>query len=516
MSNHRRSAHARPFRLLPLLAILALIFPLLAACGTNPVAPSPTPGGPSSLTEETQAPSDGQAGSPTEEAPAADATSADTEAPVVTTVAPAGETAVSGRPTAAGPEPTAIGQKLDLGKLSPEIPAPTEKVQITFQSWTGQALRPFEKQFEKLYPNIDVKLQDVPAEQMQDKLTTQIAGGNAPDAAYVDNGTVGAFAPRNALVQLDPYIAKSLAVKPDDYVDAFRKAVVNKGKMYGLPFDGESTGLFYRTDLFKQAGIAGPPKTWDEFREAAQKLTNKENKQYGFIAFAPEAAYYWYPWLWQTGERAMSPDGKVTFNSERGKRAAEFYVDLARNYSPPDQLNSNSYDGRVAFANGKVAMYVAGAWFAGTMLNEFPKTKGKWASAPLPKDAQCATTIAGDSLVMFSQGKHQDATWKWIEFLSAPQNMALWNIGTRKSPGSLLPTRKSLLNDPQVFSTNPILKGFAEQMSCGVTDPAWENESWPEAEKALNENLGKAFYGDMSASEALDEAARETEDVLKR
>jgi len=150
------------------------------------------------------------------------------------------------------------------------------------------------------------------------------------------------------------------------------------------------------------------------------------------------------------------------------------------------------------------------------MINEFPKTKGKWASAPLPKDAQCATTIAGDALVIFNQSKNKDAAWKWIEFLSAPQNIALWNIGTRKSPGSLLPTRKSLLNDPQVFVNNPILKGFAEQMNCGVSDPAMENEKWGEAEKALNDNLGKAIYGDLTAAEALDEAALEAEDILQR
>ena len=506
MSDLKRSDHKLYSRMLPLLAILALILPLLAACGGNPQAPTPTPGDPVGLAEET----------PTEETPVGDATAVGTEAAVVTTIEPVEETAVSARATAAGPEATAIGKRLDLAKLSPEIAAPKEKVQITFQSWSGEGLKPFEKQFEKLYPNIDVKLQDVPAEQMQDKLTTQIAGNNAPDAAYVDNGTVGAFAPRQALVDLDPYIAKSIAVEPDDYVAAFRKSVTNKGKMYGLPFDGESTGLFYRTDLFKQAGIDGPPETWDEFMDAAKKLTNKEKKQYGFIAFAPEAAYYWYPWLWQTGERAMSADGKVTFNSARGKKAGEFYVDLARNYSPPDQLNANSYDGRVAFANGKVGMYVAGAWFAGTMINEFPKTKGKWASAPLPKDAQCATTIAGDALVIFNQSKNKDAAWKWIEFLSAPQNMALWNIGTRKSPGSLLPTRKSLLNDPQVFVNNPILKGFAEQMNCGVSDPAMENEKWGEAEKALNDNLGKAIYGDLTAAEALDEAALEAQDILQR
>src|SRR5205823_666883 len=154
----------------------------------------------------------------------------------------------------------AIGQKLDLSKLSPAIKDPSSPVTITFASWVGGSpvVQNLAKEFHKIHPNITVKFQDVPAESMQTKLTTQIAGGNPPDAAYVDSSLVGSFAPRGALVDLSPYISKSAAVKPDDYVDAFKTSAVYKGDMYGVPIDGESTGLFYRTDLFQAAGISGP------------------------------------------------------------------------------------------------------------------------------------------------------------------------------------------------------------------------------------------------------------------
>ena len=86
--------------------------------------------------------------------------------------------------------------------------------------------------------------------------------------------------------------------------------------MWGLPIDGESTGLFYRTDLFKAAGIDGPPTTWDEFQADAEKLTDEAKDQYGYEVFAPEAAYYWYPWLYQAGGDLLSEDGKeIVFDS---------------------------------------------------------------------------------------------------------------------------------------------------------------------------------------------------------
>jgi multiple sugar transport system substrate-binding protein len=303
-------------------------------------------------------------------------------------------------------------------------------------------------------------------------------------------------------------------VNPDDYVDAWADGAQYNGKWYGLPFDGETTGLFYRTDLFQQAGIDAPPATWDELQADAAQLTDESKNQYGFILFAPESAYYWYPFLWQAGGNLYNNDtDEVEFDSEAGKQAADFYVGL-RQYSPPDFFNSNSWDGRVAFAEGKVAMYMAGSWFAGEMTTSFPKIEGKWDSAPLPEGpAGCATTIAGDTLVVFNQTQNADAAWLWIEFLSRPENLLKWNVLEKGS--TLLPPVASLLNDPAIFEKKPVLKGFAENMECGVTSNI-ETNKWSQIEENLNQQLGAAIYGDISADEALDKAAAEADDILNK
>jgi multiple sugar transport system substrate-binding protein len=504
-------ARYKPFRnVAALLALFALVLPLLAACGGT-AAPAGSATAPADTSSE---PTAATAAEPTA-ATAAEPTSAGEATAAPTSEGAAEPTAATEGDAAATPEAQPIGEQLDPTQLSPGVAVPEGEITLTFASWVGETdtMQKLAEEFHELYPNITIDFQGIPAEEMHDKMLTQVAGGTAPDVAYLDQSQVGEFASRNALLDLDPYIALSSAVKPDDYIAAFRDAATYQGKMYGLPFDGESTGLFYRTDLFEAAGISGPPTNWQEFEEYAQKLTDKEKKQYGFILFAPEAAYYWYPWLWQAGGRLLSEDGKqIAFNNEDGKRAGEFYARM-RDYAPEDFFNSNSYDGRVAFANGTVAMYVAGAWFAGTLKSEFPDIDGKWAAAPLPKDKQCATTIAGDTLVIFSQSKNKEAAWKWIEFLSTPQNMALWNLGTASAPGSLLPPRTSLLEDPRAFENNDILKGFAEQMECGVAN-ATNNENWGQAEQFLNEALGKAIYGEVDAATALDQAAQEAQAVL--
>src|SRR5213083_3007128 len=70
----------------------------------------------------------------------------------------------------------ALGQKLDLSKLSPDIKDPSQPVTITFASWVGSSplMQKLSKEFHEIHPNISVKFEDVPAESMQTKLTTQI------------------------------------------------------------------------------------------------------------------------------------------------------------------------------------------------------------------------------------------------------------------------------------------------------------------------------------------------------
>jgi multiple sugar transport system substrate-binding protein len=402
----------------------------------------------------------------------------------------------------------------DAGKGQGAVKDPTSPTTVTFSSWVGSdpTMKKMAADFHKLHPNITIQFQNVSADNASQKLTTQIAGGNPPDVAYIDASGTSDFASRGALVNLDDYISRSSIVKPDDYVDAFKTFVTYDGHLWGLPIDGESTGLFYRKDLFKQAGIAAPPKTWDEFQADVEKLTDPAKKQYGYEVFAPEAAYYWYPWLYQAGGDLLSADGKdILFDSPEAQKAANFYVNLAK-YSPKDYLNSNSYDGRVAFAQGQVAMYMAGSWLAGTLHSENPKIDDDWGTAPLPSGpAGCKTTIAGDSLVLLANSKHPDAAWLWIEYLEKPENLANWTY--KSANGTELPPLKSLLDSPDLAKTKPVLKGFAELMSCGVASTV-ANPKFPQIEQQLNIELGKAFYGQQTADQALANSKDKAEQIL--
>ena len=298
---------------------------------------------------------------------------------------------------------TGGGSSTDKGDGEGPVPEPTSPVTISFVSWVGNQpdMKKFARQFQKEHPNITIKFENVPAEQADQMLTTQIAGNNPPDVAFVNASDTADYASREALVDLDDYIERSDIVKPDDYVEAFKTFVTYEDKHVG-PADGR------RDDrpLLPHRPVRGgrhrrPADDVGEFEADAAALTDERSSQYGYELFATEAAYYWYPWLYQAGGDLLTRTARRSlFTSDEAKEAADSTSDLA-DYSPPDYLNSNSYDGRVAFAEGQVGMYMAGAWFAGTLADEFPDIDGKWATAPLPEGpAGCKTTIAGDALIM--------------------------------------------------------------------------------------------------------------------
>ena len=444
-----------------------------------------------------------------------------TQAPPVATEAPteAPTTAATEAPTAAATE-AATEAPIDRN-YSPDIPDPTEPVTVTFANfndletpfWQGM-----KEEFEAVHPNIKIEFQTIPGDDMFDKLLTQIAAGNPPDAAYVSDWMTGSFAQEDGLLPLDDFVAKSKLIDLSDYVPAFLETSQVNGVQYGLPMTSETTGLFYRTDRFQEAGLDPnhPPQTWEEFQQYAEKLTDKDNAKYGFAVFATqgESTYNFYPWLWQAGGQQLNPDdpNDVIWDSEEGQKAANFYANLV-NYAPPDLLNASAWDARIPFANGDVAMLMAGGWLVGELMTQFPDATGKWAVAPLPQDKRCATTIAGDHLVIFKASKNAEAAWKWIEFVSAPDHMIALNLGTPDYPSALLPPRQSLLNDKTLYETRPYMQGFKDNMACafvlGVDQPRYYD-----IEQILGEYLAKAFYKEVDGATAVKESAKEAETLL--
>ena len=120
--------------------------------------------------------------------------------------------------------------------------------------------------FEKSHPKIHVKYVTLDENTLRDQVTKDVAaGGGQFDVVMIGPYEVPTWAQNKWIVDLTGKAAKDTAYKVDDLIKPIRDALSVGGKLYALPFYGESSFLMYRTDLLKAAGLTMPAKpTWDQ------------------------------------------------------------------------------------------------------------------------------------------------------------------------------------------------------------------------------------------------------------
>ncbi|HEY4383389.1 MAG TPA: extracellular solute-binding protein, partial [Ktedonobacteraceae bacterium] len=152
----------------------------------------------------------------------------------------------------------------------------------------------------KTYPNITVNLETTAFNPYWDKLQTELASNTQADIISMQGLRMPAFAARQALQPLQPYIDKDKNINIDDFYQPMREMMSFKNQLYGLPYDIGPIVLYYNSDLFKAKGVAIPsattPMTWDEFRDTALKLTDAKKHQYGYVITPGFDSLV--PWLW--------------------------------------------------------------------------------------------------------------------------------------------------------------------------------------------------------------------------
>jgi multiple sugar transport system substrate-binding protein len=290
--------------------------------------------------------------------------------------------------------------------------------------------------FEKANPGIKIQAENVPWNSYYDNLYTSLVGGNAPDAAMVKLFAQPQLLEMGALEPLGPRIDEWPG-KADLLENLLTLNKAPDGKQYYLPIQYVVLYLYYRADLFAEAGLK-PPATCEDFREAALKLT-KAPERYGFGLRGGKGG--WDQWsafvLSQGGE--LKPGG---LTNPKAVAANQWVIDLFRKDKviPPSAPNDGFQEIIAAFKVGKTAMTIH---HIGSSKDLVAALGDKVSAVPVPKcDGNQWTSYGDESLAIFSSSKAKDAAWKWISFLAEGQNNVAFNSAT----GQLTVTRSGSQN----------------------------------------------------------------------
>jgi ABC-type glycerol-3-phosphate transport system substrate-binding protein len=298
---------------------------------------------------------------------------------------------------------------------------------ITLKFWDNQqtesGLSQYQKEavqrFEKENPGIHVEVTTVPYPEYQQRLLTAVQGGNAPDVSTLDQIWVAAFAKAGAIVPLDDR-AKAAGIKADTFFKGAWDSANVDGKLWGIPFNVDVWSFtFYNDALMKAAGIDTASLTsWDGFKTAAQKLTDTSKGKYGVGLFAgkgEDTVVVLDSFIFSNGGKVLNADGSCALTSPEAVGALKYLQTLAP-FAPSGMNNANSGNMRELFLNQSLATEFWPALEQPTL----QKSKLDWDFAPgiAPAGKTPIGTYGGWNLAVYQSSPHQDAAWKFIQFLT--------------------------------------------------------------------------------------------------
>lgn len=256
-----------------------------------------------------------------------------------------------------------------------------EDIEIELWYWTGAA-NLFEKlanQYMEIHPNVTIKLVENPWDDYWTKLPLLLQGNDGPAIFNMHNG------------QHDNMIGYMAAydIPVEDLKAEFTGVAGHliDGKIYYTDYGLMTATVYYNTDMWAAAGLtdADIPKTWDEFREVAKKLTIRDESgnliQAGF-SYNGGIQGDVLGMQYQYGQNLFTEDGKVTLNNDAMKtvitRLKDMYVvDGICDYT----FGNNSGDN---FGQGMIAMYLGWGFMTNSFKTNFPETNFSCFEIPTP------------------------------------------------------------------------------------------------------------------------------------
>ncbi|MDR1625189.1 MAG: extracellular solute-binding protein, partial [Spirochaetia bacterium] len=296
----------------------------------------------------------------------------------------------------------------------------------------------------------------------------------------------------------------------DQYYDAFKQQV--GGKRYSLPVHSGCVAMFYNPDIFKAAGVSGPPKTWDELIDTAKKIT--KGNQYavtGTLASEPPTnmTYDIYPLMLQAGAKVVDANNQPAFNSPEGVKALEFYKQLVQ-YSIPGVLQNGEKEKRANFAGGNIAMMFEGPW--GIAIQKgFNKDK-EFGVVTLPKSTATGTIVRGSLLALPASlsGKKAEGAWLAIKYLTGPEGSEIFCSGSGDLPANKVTAAKPFITQ------NKYMKGFLDQMDLPNAQALPHLPSQVELNRLLTIEIQNFVSDKKTAKQALDDAAAAWAQIINR
>jgi multiple sugar transport system substrate-binding protein len=386
-------------------------------------------------------------------------------------------------------------------------------------------------EFEARNPGVEVAIEYVPdSGDFYARLATGYAAGDVPDVFLINYRRYGQFAAAGALTPVGPMLAESTVISAEDYYPEPMESFTYEGELVCLPQNLSSLVVYYNRDLFDAAGVPYPADgwTWDDFLAAAKALTvdtdgDGASDQFG-VGIEPSLIRA-VPFIWQAGGELVDDlhqPTELTLDTPEAREALQFLIDLNLvHHVVPSEADVLAQSLEDRFMAGNVAMLFQSRRVVPTLreIEDFT-----WDVGPLPRQAEAAGILHSDAYCLSASTEDVEAAWAFIEFANGPEGQPI-----AAAVGRTVPSLRSVAESPVFLGPNGgVATGTEEDRNNPPAsarvylDTVSEirrvpsTATWPEVERAFNDEFSLAFYGAVPLDDAIATIQERAADPLAR
>jgi multiple sugar transport system substrate-binding protein len=350
-----------------------------------------------------------------------------------------------------------------------------------------------------------------------DKLRTEFqAGGGEIDVIGGDTIWPIQFAAQGWVMDLSENFPET---EQNKFLPAPIQASIYEDAIYGVPWYEDAGVLYYRSDLLDKAGYSGPPKTWDDLKEMALKITKDEGIPNGFVFQGSnyeggvcDALEY----IRTHGGDVLSEvtSGEVIIDSPEAIAGLETYHSMITDGVAPKAVSNMDETVSVpVFGNGEAVF-----------LREWPGTYGDIAggaykikadqvgvtSIPVAGGNESSSTLGGWTFMINAQSDVQDEAWEFVKFMTSYENLK-W----RAVNGGYISARKKILDDPDVQKAIPTVK-LAKDVLLDYATSRPVTQYYGDMSLEMQSQFNDALTGDVSPQQAIETLQKNLTTIMKQ
>jgi ABC-type glycerol-3-phosphate transport system substrate-binding protein len=379
-------------------------------------------------------------------------------------------------------------------------------------------------EFEAANPGVRVEYTVIPFAgtiSYDTKLLTDLVSGGGPDVMDIGSWQYNQFIDAGLLAPLDPTIFgyDSADDLINDYPAGSMGTFVRNGQVYAMFSELNTLALFYNLDMFEAAGIDPLPEdrpvSWERIGEIGAQLRQVDDNnilsqigyQFGFFAAFRSPQWYaqnYYALMRQYGQNDLFVDGEPAADTEAAINAFQVIYDFTYEYEAydPNFLVNWFAD----FPNNRVAMVLAGAWFAPAIRGQNPEVRFGVAPHPVvdPDDESTYKNIAWTwswSVNANKSAEQQELAQEFLAFMLGKKGEAEQPLYWFEQAGYLQPRSAFLESDEyqSVLEADPWLNQFF--VAYDMFDIDYVQHSYDDIGSALVRAIDRVIYDGMSAEE---------------